>query len=92
MIADLPGIGDMMGTTRRREGIEADYDDFERACRAGVMGERRNEMGEEIFEGSQGEGARSIVWLLEEGVQEGVRERVEQRRLTDAMAEEQGSG
>ena len=57
---------------------------FQRAIEA-----RRSVMGEEIYEDSQGEGTRSLVWVMEEDVQQEVNERVRDQRLIDTRAEEQ---
>ena len=46
-------------------------------------------MGEEIFEDSQGEGTRTLLWAMEEEVGKEVNERVMERRILDALASEE---
>ena len=46
-------------------------------------------MGEEIFEDSNGEGTRTLVWVMEEDVEAEVRDRVRERRLLDQRDPEQ---
>ena len=89
MIKDLPGIAEMMEAARRRERIADDYEDFEQHCRTEAIRGRRSVMGEEIFEDSNGEGTRTMTWAMEEDVEKEVQERVNTRRLVDALTGDQ---
>ena len=90
MIQNLPGIAALLEKTNRRQRIEDDYEDFERRCRTEAVAERRNAMGEEIYEDSRGEGSRSLLWIWEDEVQREVQDRVTAKRIEDALAEDQG--
>ena len=87
MIDNLPEISGIWERAQRLQRIEDDYDDFGRACRREVIEERRKVMGEEIYENSQG--TRSLLWIEAKDIDQEVTERVTERRLRDAIAEDQ---
>ena len=89
MLDNLPGIAGMLEKAQRQQRIDDDYDDYERTCRDDVIKERQSVMGQEIYEDPHGEGTRSLLWIWEEEIEHEVTARVSERRLRDAMEEDQ---
>ena len=89
MIGRLTGVEELWEEEQRRQRVDDDYEEYERSCRTEAIHSRRDEMGEQIFEDSQGEGTRTLLWAMEEDVEAEVRGRVEEQRILDHRGQEQ---